>query len=119
MAGQVKTARAGCCGGRRVDSAKVGLAEGLAPLAPEIAAARLRVDLLHGTGKAVDMDADRERALTLAHEAEPKGSGGAPPEQVIERARWYLDFLRGTSDAEIIEAAIELKRRLDQSSSVA
>lgn len=46
------------------------------------------------------MDAERERALTLAHEAEVKH--GSSPDMVVDRARLYLDFLRGTQDAEIL-----------------
>jgi hypothetical protein len=58
------------------------------------------------------MNAERDRALTLAHEAEPK-DGYAPPENVVARARQYLDFLLGTRDAEIIKAAKELQRQLE------
>ena len=46
----------------------------------------------------------RERALSLAHEDETK-AGYATPAAVIDRARVYLDFLQGTSDAGIIQAA--------------
>ena len=50
------------------------------------------------------MDQARERALTLAHEDETQ-AGYAAPDKVVDRARQYLDFLRGAHDAEIISAA--------------
>ena len=53
------------------------------------------------------MDLDRDRALTLAHEDEMR-NGYADPEAVVNRARTYLDFLRGARDAEIISAAHKL-----------
>ena len=43
------------------------------------------------------MDHDRERALTLAQEAEPR-EGFAPAEQIIARAEKYLRFLKGEVD---------------------
>jgi hypothetical protein len=59
------------------------------------------------------MDMERERALTLAHEAEiNRGSGG--PDAVVSRARLYLDFLRGTSDAKVIDAAHEFAKKITQ-----
>lgn len=45
------------------------------------------------------MDEERERALSLAHDAEPH-DGSATPEQVIFRARVYLDFLQGANQVE-------------------
>jgi hypothetical protein len=44
------------------------------------------------------MIAERERALTLAHEAEAKG-GLTPPSIVVERATVYLNFPLGESNA--------------------
>lgn len=49
----------------------------------------------------------RERALSLAHEVELR-NGSTLPESVTARVRVFLDFLRGTRDAEIIDAAREL-----------
>ena len=53
----------------------------------------------------------RDRALTLAHEAEAK-DGCSPAEAVVNRARVYLDFLEGTRDAEVIDAAREMARKV-------
>lgn len=50
------------------------------------------------------MDEERERALSLAHDAEPQ-YGSATPEQVISRARKYLDFLQGANQVETTDAA--------------
>jgi hypothetical protein len=44
------------------------------------------------------MMAERERALTLAHEAEAK-DGLTTATAVVERARIYFNFLIGASDA--------------------
>ncbi len=63
------------------------------------------------------MDHERERALTLAHEAERK-DGFATPTEVVARARKYLDFLRGTHDAEIIEAAHVLADKIGRPTAV-
>ena len=41
------------------------------------------------------MDDIRERALTLAHEAERK-DGASRPEEVVKRAEEYLKFLLGS-----------------------
>lgn len=57
------------------------------------------------------MDAERERALTLAHEAEAK-DGLSPAAAVVERARVYLHFLLNVSDANPDpRAAAEAERR--------
>jgi hypothetical protein len=50
------------------------------------------------------LNIDRDRALTLANEAEAK-DGLASTAAVVARARHYLGFLRGTRDAEIVQAA--------------
>jgi len=75
-----------------------------APWAPKIAAARLHEDLLHGTGVACQIHIERERARTLAHEDERSSVPPNPP-AVVGCARIYRDFLRGTCDSEIIDAA--------------
>jgi hypothetical protein len=46
----------------------------------------------------------RDRALTLAHDAE-KGDVPSDPQRVVARAEIYLGFLRGAGDRAIIEAA--------------
>lgn len=56
------------------------------------------------------MDIERERALTLAHEA-ALSLPGCSAEMVVDRARVYLDFLRGKRDAEIISAARALSEK--------
>lgn len=59
------------------------------------------------------MDPNRDRALALAQEAE--GKQGVPrAEDVVARARVYLDFLQGTQDAKIIRAAHELREACSQ-----
>jgi hypothetical protein len=50
------------------------------------------------------MDANRERALALAQDAEAM-PGTPPAREVVARAQLYLDFLQGTRDGEIIAAA--------------
>lgn len=55
------------------------------------------------------MNAERERALTLAHEAEAK-DGLAPAAAVVERARIYFNFLIGTADAEPADAKVSAER---------
>ena len=57
------------------------------------------------------MDHERERALTLAQEIEAR-KGYSTPDAVISRARAYLDFLRGTRDAAIIGAALEMASKI-------
>lgn len=61
------------------------------------------------------MREDRDRALTLAHEAESK-NGSASPEAVIARARIYLDFLCGTRDADVLSAAHHLAKIIEVAS---
>ncbi len=56
----------------------------------------------------------RERALTLAQDAEAK-DGISDPASVVDRARIYLDFLQGTRDAEIIDAARMLSEKINSS----
>jgi hypothetical protein len=50
------------------------------------------------------MDDLRDRAFTLAHEAETK-DGQSDSQAVISRAQVYLEFLRGKSDAAKSDAA--------------
>jgi hypothetical protein len=62
------------------------------------------------------MDPERERVLTLAHESELQ-RGPDDGQAVIKRARLYLDFLKGTRDAEIISAACALTERVRETTS--
>jgi hypothetical protein len=55
------------------------------------------------------LDPARERALTLAQEAENRV--WTPTAEIIKRARDYLDFLRGTKDARLIALAQEVHQK--------
>lgn len=73
----------------------LGSAEGCQPLASEIAAARLRVDLLHGTGKAVMTNSAQIRLECLRLAAQR----GMEPESTLAAAQAYFAFVLPPEDA--------------------
>jgi hypothetical protein len=56
----------------------------------------------------------RLECLRLADDGE-KGMHRASPQEVVERARVYVDFLAGTNDAEIIRVARDLADKVKPS----